>query len=57
MFAAAEPTSRSLPGSLLHLLLLSESPLTLSLDTFELGAQFSAFCTQLLDFLGEQISL
>lgn len=51
MFAAP---SRGMPGSLLHLLLLSESPLTLSLHGFKLGAQFSAFGTQLLDFLTDQ---
>ena len=44
-------TSCRLPRKLLQLLLLSKNPLTLGFHAFQLGAQFTAFRSQLLNFL------
>lgn len=46
-------SSCRLPRKLLHLLLLSKNPLTLGFHAFQLGAQFTAFRGQLLNFLSE----
>ena len=46
-------SSCRLPQKLLHLLLLSKNPLTLGFHAFQLGAQFTAFRGQLLNFLSE----